>query len=229
MPLDENNLFNRWRRNFLAGLAITLPGIISLALVIWIFRNVSNVTDTLLFFLPKSLTHPPGNDTPPYWYWSVSALLLAVFLIGLVGRYGRFYLGRRAIKWVDQALMSIPLLNKIYGTIKQVNDSFSNQKSAFQHVVLAPFPHAGSRSIGFVTGETKTLPGEKMIVVFIPTTPIPTSGFLLLYPERDLVKLDMTVADGIKFIISVGAISLGSPGQPISALPPEKAGGPTPP
>jgi uncharacterized membrane protein len=220
MPLDDNNALNRWRRNFLAGLAITMPGIISLAVVVWLFRNVSNVTDTLLFFLPKSLTHPPGNDTAPHWYWSALALLLAIFLICLVGRYGRYYFGRRAIKWTDGALMNIPLLNKIYGTIKQVNESFSNNKSAFQHVVLAPFPHPGSRTIAFVTGEQDNLGGEKLIIVFIPTTPIPTSGFLLLFPERDLVKLDMSVADGIKFIISLGAITPGVPSHTISTLPP---------
>jgi uncharacterized membrane protein len=226
MPLDENNLLNRWRRNFLAGLAITLPGIISLALAVWIFRNVSNVTDILLFFLPKKLTHPPGDDTPTYWYWSALALLLAVFLICLIGQYGRYYFGRRAIKWTDQTLMRIPLLNKIYGAIKQVNESFSNNKSAFQHVVLAPFPNPNSRAIGFVTGEQNNLAGEKLIVVFIPTTPIPTSGFLLLYAERDLTRLDMPVADAIKFIISLGAISPESAGHNLSPLPPGSANRP---
>jgi uncharacterized membrane protein len=216
MALDENSLLNRWRRNFLAGLAITMPGVISLAVVVWLFRNVANVTDTLLFFLPKKLTHPPGSETA-YWYWSYFAFLLAVFLICLVGRFGRDYLGRRAIKWTDKALLSIPLLNKIYGTVKQVNESFSSNKSSFKQVVLVPFPHAASRAIGFVTGEQITLGNEKWVGVFVPTTPLPTSGFLLLYAERDLVKLDMTVPDAIKFIISLGAISPGNPG---AALPP---------
>jgi uncharacterized membrane protein len=152
------------------------------------------------------------------WYWSCAALLLAVALICAVGRLGRDYFGRRAIRWTDRALLSIPLLNKIYGTIKQVNESFSSNKSSFQQVVLAPFPHASSRAIGFVTGEQKNLGAEKLVSVFIPTTPIPTSGFLILFPERDLVKVDMSVADGIKFVISLGAISPGSPGHVISPL-----------
>ncbi|MGA3181393.1 MAG: DUF502 domain-containing protein [Verrucomicrobiota bacterium] len=219
MALDENSLLNRWRRNFLAGLAITMPGVISLAVVVWLFRNVANVTDTLLFFLPKKLTHPPGSETA-YWYWSYFAFLLAVSLICLVGRFGRDYLGRRAIKWTDKALLSIPLLNKIYGTVKQVNESFSSNKSSFKQVVLVPFPHAASRAIGFVTGEQITLGNEKWVGVFVPTTPLPTSGFLLLYAERDLVKLDMSVPDAIKFIISLGAISPGNPG---AALPPAQS------
>jgi uncharacterized membrane protein len=103
-------------------------------------------------------------------------------------------------------------LNKIYGTVKQVNEAFSsNQKSAFRQVVLVEFPRAGHYSIGFVTGEqtqeVQLKTPEKVVSVFVPTTPNPTSGFLVLVPERSLTKLDMTVADGIKFIISLGSVS----------------------
>jgi uncharacterized membrane protein len=220
MSLDENNFLNRWRRNFLAGLAISMPGIISIAVVVWLFQHVSNVTDWLLFFLPWDWTHTPGADGKMYWYWSCAAFLLAVFLICLAGRFGRDYLGRQAIKWADKALLSVPLLNKIYGTVKQVNESFSSNKSAFQQVVLVPFPHPASRTIGFVTGEQEMPGAEKLISVFVPTTPNPTSGFLLLLPERALVKVDMSVADGIKYVISLGAISPGQLGQALSALPP---------
>jgi uncharacterized membrane protein len=228
MALDENSFFNRWRRNFLAGLAIVLPGVISLAVLVWLFKNVSNVTDILLFFLPTSLTHPPGSDSA-YWYWSYFAFFLAMFLICLVGRFGRDYLGRKAIKWTDRALMSVPLLNKIYGTVKQVNEAFTSNKSAFQQVVMVPFPQATSRSMGFVTGEQKGPGNEKFVSVFIPTTPNPTSGFLVLFPERDVVKLEMSVPDGIKFIISLGAISPGHAGPGIPAGTPaaaERAGRP---
>ena len=220
MSFDENSILNRWRRNFLAGLAIAMPGIISIAVVVWLFQHVSDVTDVLLFFLPRDWTHAPGENGQMYWYWRCFTLALAVFLICLVGRFARDYLGRKAIKWTDQALMSIPLLNKIYSTVKQVNQSFSNNKSAFQQVVLVPFPHPGSRTIGFVTGEQKNLGPEKLLSVFVPTTPNPTSGFLLLLPEHALVKLDMSVADGIKFVISLGAISPGQAAHAISALAP---------
>jgi uncharacterized membrane protein len=121
--------------------------------------------------------------------------------------------------------MKVPLLNKIYGTIKQVNQSFSDNKSAFQRVVLAPFPHPGAQAIGFVTGQQRVLGGEPLTIVFIPTTPIPTSGFLLLYPESVLVKLDMPVADGFKFIISLGVIHPGVPSRAIE--PTERAVAPS--
>ncbi len=220
MSFDENNMRSRWRRNFLAGLAIVTPGIISIALLVWLFKNISDLTDWLLVFLPREWTHAPGAEGKMYWNWRCFALLLAVFLICLVGRLARDYLGRKAIKWTDQALMSVPLLNKVYGTVKQVNQSFTSNKTAFQQVVLVPFPQAGSRTIGFVTGEQKNLGAEKLLSVFVPTTPNPTSGFLLLVPEHSLVKLDMSVADGIKFVISLGAISPGQAADAVAALAP---------
>ncbi len=115
--------------------------------------------------------------------------------------------------------MRVPLVNKIYGTVKQVNASFSNNKTSFKQVVLVTFPHGRSRSLAFVTGE-QTLPGqEKLVSVFIPTTPNPTAGFLLLVPESEITRLDMSVADGIKFIISLGAISPEQSEQALAALP----------
>jgi uncharacterized membrane protein len=227
MPLDSDSLFARGRANFFAGLAIVLPAVISVAVVLWLFQNVSNVTDKLLFFLPPSWTHvrkADGSLGDMYWYWSCFALLLTVGLICLAGRYGRNYFGRKTIEWIDHALMRVPLLNKIYGTIKQVNESFQNNKSSFKQVVLVTFPHPRSRSLAFVTGEQKGLGAEKLISVFIPTTPNPTSGFLLLVPESEIIKLDISVADGIKFIISLGAITPDYAGHSISMLPPEKGG-----
>jgi uncharacterized membrane protein len=222
MALSENHYLKRWRANFFAGLAIVMPAFISVAVVVWLFQNVSNVTDKTLFFLPKSWIRPKlpdGNLGDIHWYWSWLALVWAVFLVCLVGRYGGNYLGRKTIEWFDHAIMRVPLLNKIYGTIKQVNESFSNNKSSFKQVVLVTFPHAKSRAVGFVTGEQLGLGGEKLVSVFIPTTPNPTSGFLVLVPESEIVKLDMSVADGIKFIISLGAISPDHAGHHLTASP----------
>jgi uncharacterized membrane protein len=221
MPLDENHFLKRSRDDFFAGLALVLPAVITVAVLAWLFHNVSNVTDALLFFLPESLTHeklPDGRLGPIHWYWSWVALALAVFLICLAGRYGRNYLARKALEWIDHTMMRIPLMNKIYGTVKQVNESFSTNKSSFKQVVLVTFPYARSRAVGFVTGEQRALGDEKLVSVFIPTTPNPTSGFLVLVPESDIVKLDISVADGIKFIISLGAIAPDHPGHLIAPL-----------
>jgi uncharacterized membrane protein len=216
--MNENSFLKQWRGNFFAGLALILPSIISVAVVVWIFHNVSNLTDLLLFFLPSRMTHevlPDGQLGAIRWYWSALALVIAVLLICLVGRYGRNYFGRKMMEWVEHTIMRVPLMNKIYGTVKQVNSSFSSNKSSFKQVVLVTFPHARSRSVGFVTGEQKGLGPENLISVFIPTTPNPTSGFLVLVPESEIIKLEMSVADGIKFIISLGALT---PEQSAQAL-----------
>jgi uncharacterized membrane protein len=218
----KNDLFARWQANFWAGLAIVLPAVISVAVLGWLFGTVANITDSLLIFLPRKLTHHNQGNGPMYWYWSVVALLLAVFLIGAVGLLARNYFGKRLIEWVDSALLRVPLLNKIYGATKQVNDAFSStNKTAFRTVVLVEFPREGVYSMGFITSEqqdeVRMKTGQKLVCVFIPTTPNPTSGFLVLTPESEVTKLDMSVADGIKYIISLGSIipeytpSLGRP------------------
>jgi uncharacterized membrane protein len=207
----KDGLLARWQANFWAGLAIVLPGVISVAVVLWLFRNVSNITDTLLIFLPRKLTHEEEGVGPMYWYWSAFALLVAVFLIGCVGLGARNYFGKRIINWVETGLLRVPFLNKIYSATKQVNEAFSaSNKTAFRTVVLVEFPQAGSYTIGFLTSEPhheislKT--GEKMVSVFVPTTPNPTGGYLLMFPEDKVTKLDMSVPDAIKYIVSLGSI-----------------------
>jgi uncharacterized membrane protein len=206
------SLLSRSRANFLAGLAIILPAVISVAVLIWLFGTVANITDTLLFFLPRSITHRDSGNGPLYWYWSAAAFALAVALICAVGLVARYYVGKRMIALLDSALLHIPLLNKIYSTVKQVNDAFSSgNKTAFRTVVLVEFPRKGLYSVGFITseqqGQQQLKTEKRMACVFVPTTPNPTSGFMMLVPEEEITKLDMSVADGIKYIISLGSIS----------------------
>jgi uncharacterized membrane protein len=211
----KKSLFARWQAKFWAGLAIVLPAVISIAVLRWLFGTVANITDTLLIFLPTKLTHHDAGNGPMYWYWSLVALVLAIFLIGTVGLLARNYFGRKIIEWVDSALLHIPLLNKIYGATKQVNDAFSaTNKTAFRTVVLVEFPHAGVHSIGFITSdqqeEVEAKTGQKVVCVFVPATPNPTSGFLLMVPEDNVIRLDMSVPDAIKYVISLGAILPGN-------------------
>jgi uncharacterized membrane protein len=207
----KDGLLARWQANFWAGLAIVLPGIISVAVVFWLYRNVANLTDTLLLFLPHKLTHQDEGNGPMYWYWSFIALVFAIFLIGCVGLGARNYFGKRMIEWVETALLRVPFLNKIYSATKQVNEAFSSgNKTAFRTVVLVEFPHSGAYSIGFLTvephSEVLAKTGEKLLCVFVPTTPNPTGGFLLMLPEEKVTRLEMSVADAIKYIVSLGSI-----------------------
>lgn len=208
----NNRFLGHWRGNFLTGLAVLLPTVITLALIKWLFGTIATVTDVLLFFLPSQLTHAEGGRGPMYWYWSLAALILAVVLVSTVGLLTRYYIGKRLIEWLDLTMLRLPLLNKIYSTIKQVNEAFSTgKKTSFKTVVLIEFPHAGMQSLGFLTSdqqdEIQMKAKEKVVCVFVPTTPNPTSGFLMLVPESKVTKLDMSVPDAIKYIISLGSVS----------------------
>jgi uncharacterized membrane protein len=210
--MEQKSLFARCGRSFLAGLAVVLPGVVTLAIVKWLFGTISSFTDILLFFLPSSITHEDNGLGPVYWYWSVIALVVAAVIVTLVGVLARYYIGKRLIELADSLMLRVPVLNKIYGTIKQVDQAFSSgKKSSFQTVVLVEYPREGIYSVGFITSEQMDEVDEKMgkkcVRIFIPTTPIPTGGFLIIVPEEKVIRLDMSVADGFKYIISIGAIS----------------------
>jgi len=213
------NYFNQWQASFFAGLAVVLPAVLSIAVVLWLFGTIANLTDTLLVFIPVEITHADEGKGPMHWYWSVFALALAALIITLIGSLARVYLGRQIITLVDQMILKVPLLNKVYGAIKQVNDAFAtNKNSSFKQVVMVEFPKDGVYSIGFITGdqnqEVQSKTKEKVVSVFVPTTPNPTTGFLILVPEHKVTKLDMEVADGIKFIISLGSVAPDYKGKP---------------
>jgi len=210
----------RWRASFLTGLAVVLPGVITLAVVKWLFGTVSSFTDALLFFLPYCLSpgaiYQDGISGPMFWHWSLLALLLFVALVSVVGVLARYYFGKRLIAWADSIMLRVPVLNKIYGTIKQVDEAFtSGKKSSFKTVVLVEYPREGIYSLGFLTSEqtdeAQKKTGKKCVCVFIPMTPIPTGGFLIIVPEEKIIKLDMSVADGLKYIISLGALANEAP------------------
>lgn len=214
--MEQKGFFARWRANFVTGLLIILPAVISVAVVVWLFGSVANITDALLFFLkyfldPKHI-YVNGQSGPMFWYWSLLAFSMAIVLISVIGRLARNYIGKQVIQAMDALILRVPLLNKVYSTIKQVNEAFSTgKKSAFKTVVMIQFPRPGIYTLGFITSEqhaeVQQKTHEKVVCVFVPTTPNPTSGWLALVPEKDVTRLEMSVADAIKFIISLGAVS----------------------
>lgn len=222
----------RLRNNFFAGLAIVLPIFLSIAVFIWIFGTVAKFTDVFLFFIPEKITHSKDGAGPVHWYWSLVAILFAIFLVGLIGRLTRYYVGKKLLHITEEILLAIPLLNKLYAAIKQVNSAFaSNKTSSFQQVVMVEFPRPGIWSVGFITGDHHPEAEAKLkadvISVFVPTTPNPTTGFLCLLPASETIPLAMSVADGIKYIVSLGAAAPDYPsltGVPAPVLNPPAAG-----
>lgn len=204
------------RATFLTGLAVVLPVVISVAVVIWLFGTVSNFTDKLLFFFPREWIYriAANGELILRWYSSYLAFAVALFAILLVGRLTRIYLGRQLIKFVDTVILQVPLLNRVYALIKQVNEAFaSNSKSNFKQVVLVEYPVKDHFSLGFLTAEQKgplgAALGPDTVSVFVPTTPNPTTGFLLLLPADKVRRAKLTVAEGIKIIISLGTVAPG--------------------
>lgn len=214
---------SRWRNNFFTGLAILLPIAISIAVFVWLFGTVAKFTDTLLFFIPKEYTHAKGGSGPVHWWWSCVAFPWAAVLIGLIGRFTRYYVGKQFLNTAERVMLAIPILNTIYTAVKQINEAFASDKaSAFEQVVLIEFPRAGAWSIGFLTSsdhpEAAERTGKTLSSVFVPTTPNPTSGFLTMIESDKIVKMDMSVADGIKYIMSLGAVA------PTFPIPPSASG-----
>jgi uncharacterized membrane protein len=197
------------RADFLTGLAVVLPVAVSIAVVVWLFGTVSHFSNALLLLVPKEWTR--NGEGPLSLHWSIFALVVAILLIGLVGRLGRYYFGKKLIQGVDVVLMRVPLLNRIYTALKQIHEAFTSSKTAsFKQVVLVEFPRSGLYSIGFITGaqnaEVQAKTQQRLLGVFVPTPPL-TSGSIVLVPEAEVVRLDMSVADGLKFIMSLGSVS----------------------
>jgi len=141
----------------------------------------------------------------------LSVFALVVFIIGL-GFFSRYVIGRLVINTVEKILSRLPFINTVYRWVKQIVDTFTQQqKTVFQEVVLIQYPRRGVWAVGFRTSETRAeiqaKTGLQLSNIFVPTTPNPTSGFLLLVPSDEVIPLEMSVSDGMKLIISGGAVA----------------------
>jgi len=190
-----------FRRFFLTGLLIFVP----LAVTIYVLMAGFQFLDGILrpFILPLlGARYIPG----------ISFLALVVVITG-IGAFARFTIGARVVAEFENMLMKIPLIKGIYSTVKYASSAFISDKSGFMGVVLIEYPRKGVYTLGLTTAvgvrEIQEKTKEKMINVFIPTSPNPTSGILLMVPEKDVIKLDMSVDDGLRLVISGGFSTIG--------------------
>ncbi|MGQ9533021.1 MAG: DUF502 domain-containing protein [Desulfotomaculales bacterium] len=184
------------RNYFLAGLAVILPITVTLYLLKLVLGFVDGLAGSVLALFTKR--HIPG----------VGLISTVLVLLG-VGVVATNVVGRRLVALWEGLLLRIPLVNTVYRTSKQVVDALWYRERAFRRVVLVEYPRRGMWAVGFVTGETvrEGNDAEKWLNVFVPTTPNPTSGFLLLLPPSEVVALDLPVEEGIKMVVSGGIIS----------------------
>lgn len=155
---------------------------------------------------------PVWRDMPAVQFGlEVLSILVVLLLITLLGYGSKLFIGRLCLHSFERLLDRVPFINTVYRTAKQIVDTFSHQqKAVFQEVVLIEYPRKDCYVIGFLTseanGEPQAATGEAIVNIFVPTTPNPTSGFLLMLPKTDITPLNMSIADGMKLIISGGAV-----------------------
>jgi uncharacterized membrane protein len=191
------------RKYFITGLLILVP----LAITAWVLNIIIGTMDQSLLIVPERWQPRTliGFDIPGL------GTILTVLIVFVTGLLTNNLVGNFVVRQWEKLLHRIPVVSSLYGSVKQVSDTlFSDSGNAFRKAVLVPYPHAGSRTIAFLTGAPATevqkhLDGE-YISVYVPTTPNPTSGFFLMMPKKDVTELDMSVDAALKYIVSMGVV-----------------------
>ena len=193
----KKSIFSRLRNNFIAGIVVLIPIGITLYLTLFIIKISGNI-------LPKEIN---PNNYLPFDIPGVE-IFIALFLITFIGWLSLSFIGKKFLQLIDDLFKKIPILRTIYSAIGQMTDSFRNQEGNKKSVVLLQYPRKDVWAVGFATkensGEIKSKTNKDLVNVFVPTTPNPTSGFLLMIPKEDLIYLDMTFEEASKFIVSAG-------------------------
>lgn len=196
------------RSYLLAGLVVWLPILVTFV----VLRFIVDLLDQTMALLPDAYQpeqligiHLPGLG-----------VLLSLMLLIVTGLIATNFLGQRLVSWSESILERIPLVRSIYNATKQViNAIFATNSQAFRKVLLVEYPRKGMWSLAFQTGitteEVNRHTGSEMVSIFIPTTPNPTSGFLMVVPREDVIELSMTIDEALKFIISLGVMQPLSP------------------
>ena len=165
---------------------------------------------TTFFISISSKLIPPGINPNNYLPFAIPGLeiLLSVIFITLIGGLSLSFIGKKFLQLFNDLLKKIPILRTIYSAIGQMTETFAPKKGSKKSVVLIQYPRKGSWAVGFATKENKGEISKKtnteLVNVFVPTTPNPTSGFLLMFPKSEIVYLDMTFEEASKFIVSAG-------------------------
>jgi len=197
----KKSIFSRLRNNFIAGIVVLIPIGITLYLTLFIIRISENI-------IPRELN--PNNYLP----FNVPGveILIALFFITLIGWLSLSFLGKKFFEFLNNILKKIPILRTIYSAIGQMTESFTKTNNKQKSVVLLEYPRNGVWAVGFATQENKGVIRDKinqdLVNVFLPTTPNPTSGFLLMVPKKDLIYLDVSFEQASKFIVSAGTTNI---------------------
>ena len=199
--INKKSIFTKIRNNFIAGIVVLIPIGITLYLTLFLIRISGKI-------IPKEIN---PNNYLPFDIPGVE-ILMALFIITLTGWLSLSFLGKKFFEFFNNILKKIPILRTIYSAIGQMTESFTKSDNNQKSVVLIEYPRKGVWVVGFATKENKGLIEEKLkeeiVNVFVPTTPNPTSGFLLMVPKKDLIYLDISFEQASKFIVSAGTTNI---------------------
>ncbi len=203
--MSKNNIkksfFSKLRNNFIAGIVVLIPIGITLYLTLFIIRISGKV-------IPKEIN---PNNYLPFNIPGVE-ILIALIIITLIGWLSLSFLGKKFFELFNTILKKIPILRTIYSAIGQMTESFTKTDNKQKSVVLLEYPRKGIWAVGFATNDNKGIIRDKVsddiVNVFLPTTPNPTSGFLLMVPKKDLIYLDVSFEQASKFIVSAGTTNI---------------------
>ena len=196
----KKSILSSLRNNFIAGVVVLIPIGITLYLTIFII----NISSKLI---PKEIN---PNHYLPYNIPGLE-ILIAVLLITIIGWISLSFIGKRLFNFFETILNKIPIIRTIYSAVEQLIETFTSSKSDKKTVVLVEYPRKGVYAVGFATkentGEIRKKAGKELLNVFVPTTPNPTSGFLLMFPKDEVIFLDLTFEEASKFIVSAGSFN----------------------
>jgi len=196
----KRSIFARFRNYFIAGVVVLIPIGITIYLTIFLISISSLI-------LPKEINL---NNYLPYNIPGVE-IATAFFLITFIGWLSLSFLGKKLLNVFNAILKKIPILRTIYSAIGQMTETFTSSDNNEKNVVLVEYPRKGSWAVGFATkdnkGEITEKVNKKLVNVFVPTTPNPTSGFLLMFPKEEVIYLKLTFEEASKFIVSAGTVN----------------------
>jgi uncharacterized membrane protein len=192
------------KKYLITGLLVWVP----LAITVWVLRAIVNTLDQSVLLLPQAWQ---PNFLIGTKLWGVGTIVTIVVVMA-TGVITSNLLGQKLVRLWESILNQIPVVRQIYSSVKQVSDTLLGPGGqAFRKALLVPYPHQGSRTIAFLTGtptgELAELLPQDSVSVYVPTTPNPTSGFFLMFAKKDIIELDMSVDEALKFIISMGSVA----------------------
>ena len=197
----KKSIFAKLRNNFIAGIVVLIPIGITLYLTLFFIRISGNI-------IPKEIN---PNNYLPFNIPGVE-IFVALIFITIIGWISLSFLGKKFFELFNNILKKIPILRTIYSAIGQMTESFTKSENKQKSVVLLEYPRKGVWAVGFATKENEGIIKDKinqdLINVFVPTTPNPTSGFLLMVPKKDLIYLEVSFEQASKFIVSAGTTNI---------------------